>query len=211
MELDEMKSQISRKLATDHTGRSDADIASLLNKPTQSIIGKLKRSLLIEIWGGILAFVVFGYISFISSYLSIRIYFGTFTVLTALFVFLVIHLHKRIKQLSSTTLPVKSNLEQIVGIIEEFSRRYFQFTMALIPVSFVFSLELGLHEKKSMPELDQLSQSIFTYPWERILTGIVFMGLLSAFAYFFTKWYLKKLYGKCIHQLKAYIMELSSD
>ncbi|HVZ25560.1 MAG TPA: hypothetical protein VG842_05885, partial [Sediminibacterium sp.] len=97
MELDELKSQISQKLATDHTGRTDADIASLLNKRTQSVVGKLKRSLRIEIWTSILVVIVFGCISIFSLYPSISIYFGTFTIISALFVFLLTHLHKRIR------------------------------------------------------------------------------------------------------------------
>jgi hypothetical protein len=123
----------------------------------------------------------------------------------------VLHLLKRIKQLGGTILPVKSNLEQIVSIMELFSRRYFQFTMALIPVSFIFSLELDLHEKRSMPAFEHFIQSIFTQRWQTLVTGGVFMILLSVFAYFFTKWYLKKLFGKYIQQLKQYIRELSED
>ena len=54
MDLDELKYQLKNKLSTDHAGRSDEDIASLLNKKTGSIVGKLKKNLWMEILFGIL-------------------------------------------------------------------------------------------------------------------------------------------------------------
>ena len=73
MELDELKYQLNQKLATDHASRSDADIAALLKRKTNSIIGKLKRSLIIEMILCVLFIAAMLYIVFSTSYWSIRL------------------------------------------------------------------------------------------------------------------------------------------
>lgn len=209
MELDELKSQLKNKLAADHAGRSGDDIAALLHKKTGSIVDKLKRSLWIEILCGVVVFIVFGYIGLFSSYHSLRIYFSVFTILVAAFVGLLFFLLRRTTRLSSTALPVKSNLQTIINIIEEFMKRYFQFTMALIPICFIFSFLVGYYEPKPMPEADRIAKSIFGQnPWKMIIFLVAYMALLSVGIYYFTKWYLRKLYGKYVTQLKECIEEL---
>ncbi len=211
MELDELKSLINHKLSTDHTTRSAEDIAVLLTKKTGSVIGKLKRSLRIEIISCIVVIVLFFYLGFAGGYRSLQIYFSVFGVLSFIFLGFIIYLLRRTIQLSATTLPVKSNLQTIVNIIEEFNRRYFQFNMALIPICFIFSFILGYNEPKHIPELDNFAKNLFSAKWQVIVFGVVYMILLSVGAYFFTKWYLRKLYGRYIDQLKECIRELGAE
>ena len=207
MELDELKYQLKHKLATDHAGRSEADIAAMLNKRTISVTEKLRKSILFEIYSCIVVLFGFGYISIAIKLQSVRIYFSVFTVITFLFLLVLVYLLRRIKMLCSTSLPVKGNLQTIVVIIEEFTKRYFQFTMALIPVCFIFALWLGYTEKYPLEEIDRLVKH--AHPsWKLFLFAGVYMLLLAAGVYWFTRWYLKKLYGKYIIQLKACIDEL---
>jgi hypothetical protein len=144
MELDELKSQLKNKLASDHAGRSDTDIAVLLNKRTNSVIGKLKRSLLKEILISTGIVILFICIGIFSSHSSLRIYFSVFAVVCGVLILPLIYIFRRTTRLSSTALPVKSNLQTIVSIMEEMIKRYFQFTMALIPICFIFSLAVDL-------------------------------------------------------------------
>jgi predicted membrane chloride channel (bestrophin family) len=103
MELDELKQQLKNKLAVDHTGRSDADIAALLTKRTGSVISKLKRSLWIEIICCILVVLVFGYIGITSGYESLKIYFSVFAILSIGMLFLLVYLLKRTTKLGATS------------------------------------------------------------------------------------------------------------
>ncbi len=209
MELDELKYQLKDKLSTDHTGRSDADIALLLTKRTASVTDKLKKSLWLEIFLCILMLLVFGAISIISKQSSLRIYFSVFTIVGIVFLLVVIYLLRRTKKLSSTTLPVKSNLQSIVRLIEEFTRRYFQITMALIPICFIFALLLAYQEKHLQdPSAPFPGGHYFSSLWQVVLFVIAYMFVLAIVAFYFTKWYLKKLYGKYVQQLKACIEEL---
>ncbi len=211
MELDELKSQLKHKLATDHTGRSEEDIAILLTKKTNSVIAKLKRSLRIEIISCILITLVFAFIGLTSKTFAFRIYFSVFTIVSIAFLIPMFYLFKRTATLGGTAFPIKSNLQTIVTIIEEFIKRYFQFTMALLPVCFLFALLLGYHDKEPNQHIDSLAKSLFSSLWQVILFIAVYCILLSVGIYYFTKWYLKKLYGKYVSQLKECIRELTEE
>lgn len=209
MELDELKSHINQKLSTDHIGRSSADFADLLKRKTGTIIDKLKRSLWIEIISCIVIILGFGYVGLFNNYRSFRIYFSVFAVISIVFLFILIYLLKKTKQLSATSLPIKSNLQLIVKIIEEFIKRYFQFTMVLIPVCIIFSFVLGYTEPAKIDFFDEITKGITPHKGKVIIFVIVYLVILSFGAYYFTKWYLKHLYGRYVNQLKECISELS--
>ena len=211
MELDELKYQLKNKLSTDHTGRSPEDIAILLTHKTSSIIEKLIKSLRIEIISCIIVVIAFGYIGIAGNNQSLRVYFSVFALLSVAFLVLLIYLLRRISGLSNTTLPVKGNLQMIVNIIEEFARRYFQFTMALIPVCFIFAFLVGINGPKSIPQLDRFAQGLFSHTWQIIVFIAMYMAFLSVGIYYFTRWYLKKLYGKYLVRLKECIAELTEE
>lgn len=213
MELEELKSLINHKLATEHTDRSAADIAGLLERKTTSVVDKLKRSLWIEIYCCIFAIVLFGYFAIKGEYASLRLYFGLFTLVTMGFLGIVSRLLQRTRQLSASALPVKTNLQTIVHIIEQFSRRYFQFSMAMIPICFLFALVLGYgeHEHVDYPALNKLVRFYREAGWRLISTVLVYIIVLSVGIYYFTKWYLYKLYGRYTEQLKTCIRELGED
>ncbi len=208
MELDELKYQLKNKLAVDHADRSGADIALLLGKKTISVTGKLKNSLWFEIISGIVVVLGLAYISFVTPYDSLRIYFAVFSILLAAFTLLLVYLLQRVSKLSPTTLPVKSNLQTIVKIIEEFTKRYFQFTMALIPVCFVFAFILSSKDNQRIPALEHFAKSHINTAWKVIVFLSIYMIALFVGVWYFTKWYLRKLYGKYVAQLKQCIAEL---
>jgi hypothetical protein len=174
------------------------------------VVNKLKRSLRFEIISGILITLGFAWLGLFSSYHAFRVYFSVFAVLSFLFIFLLVYLLRRTQELGDTVLPVKSNLLTLVSILDEFQRRYFQFTMALIPICFIFSFILGYRER-SIPELDTVSHRLFSDRWQVMVFFAVYMAALAIGAYYFTKWYLRKLYGKYVAELKNYIAELTDE
>lgn len=208
MELDELKYQLNQRLATDHASRSNADISALLKKKTHSVISKIKRSLIIEMVLCILFFAAMLYVCFITDYWSIRVYFGLFTVLTVLMTFVLYYLYRRTNTLSDSDRPIKANLQTLVGLLEEFVKRYFQFTMALLPVCFMFSMILSYADPVEIPEIEKFSVKVFTTRWQVMAFLGVYMIALAISVYYFTKWYLKKLYGNYLNELKQYIAEL---
>lgn len=208
MELDELKYQLNQKLATDHASRSNADIALLLKRKTNSVIGKLKRSLIIELVLCILFLAAMLYVCFVTKYWTIRLYFGVFTVLMFFFTFILYYLYQKTNKLSASDQPIKANLQSIVTLLEEFVKRYFQFTMALLPVCFVFSIFLSNAEPIEIPEIDKFAIHYFSARWQVLVFLGVYMIVLAIVLYYFTKWYLKKLYGNYLEELRKYIGEL---
>lgn len=208
MELDELKYQLNQRLATDHASRTNADIAALLKKKTSSVIGKLKRSLIVEMVLCVLFSAAMLYVCLVSDYWSIRIYFGVFTILMFLFTFVLYYLYKKTKQLTSSFQPIKANLQHVVSLLEEFVKRYFQFSMAMLPVCFIFSLILSVMEPVSVPEVDKFVLHYFSARWQVLTFLGVYMIVLAITLYYFTKWYLKKLYGNYLAELKKCVEEL---
>jgi hypothetical protein len=208
MELDEFKDILNQQLATDHLYRSEADIAALLRKKAHSIIVKIKKSLWFEIFSCIVIMLLFGYLGLSSKYSSMNIYFSAFTIVFVPFTIILFYLLKKINRLNTNSLSVKNNLQSIVSILEEFMKRYFQFTMVLIPICFVFAFFLGYTEKQPIEPIDQLILKYKpSYSFITIFT-FVYMTSLTVGIYYFTKWYLKKLYGNYVNELKIYINEL---
>ena len=209
MELDEIKDLLNQKLETDHLHRSEADFAALLTKKANSILVKIRKSLWFEIISAIVITIAFGLIAFTSKYQSIQIYFSVFTLVFIPFTIVFIFLLKK-TNIIDNNLPVKSNLQSIVNILEEFMKRYYQFTMALIPICFVFSFALGYTEKEPVHFMDNLLTTYKpTFSFILVFTFVYVIGLIVGVNYF-TKWYLKKMYGKYVVELKNYINELEN-
>jgi hypothetical protein len=209
MELDELKSQLKHKLATEHAGRSDEDIAQLLQKRTLSTVGKLKRSLLFEIKLGVPSVALFICIGLFSGNPVLRIYFLTFAAVIAVTTAILIHLYKKTIRLSEGMLPVKENLQVIVKVIDEFVKRCFQMAVWMVPVAVIFMVSLQYYYDSTSILTGGGGKNIYlTTPIRLGIAGAVFTAAVMAFTYYFAKWYLHKMYGKYSDQLKGCIAEL---
>lgn len=210
MELDELKKSLNKKLETDHLLRSEEDFAILLQQKANSVISKIRGSLRFEIISCVLILLIFAIIGFTTKYSSLRIYFISFTIIFIPFTYVFVYLMKKTNQVNND-IPIRAHLQSIVTLLEEFVKRYFQFTMALIPVCFIFSFILGYTDKQPIPEIDSLIAKYNPKIWVLITISLIYFGGAAAGLYYFTKWYLRKLYGKYILQLKDCIAELRED
>lgn len=211
MELDDLKGFINQKLTEGSFNRTENNFADLLNGRANSVIQKIKKSLWFEIICCILVFPLFLGIALFSSYSSLKIYFGLFGIIFILFSFVFFYLLKKIKEFEQSVLPIKENLHQLVKMLEEFTRRYFQFNMALLPICFFFALFLGYNETEPVAVLDKLIDKLkitkgFYIGFIIGYTIAIVLGLV-----FITKWYIRKLYGKYIDQLKQLLVELKEE
>ena len=210
MELDDLKTSLNQKLETEHLYLSENDIAAMLTKKANSALGKIRKSLWFEIYSCIVFLIGFGYIAISSRYTSMNIYFGSFTLLCIPFTVLLAYLLKKTDNVAEGTQSIKDNLQSIITILDEFIKRYFQFTMALIPICFVFAFYLGVNEKEAIPELDNLIDKKSLSKNVVIAILVVYLFGSGLGMYYFTKWYLKKLYGNYVAELKVYINELKN-
>lgn len=210
MELDELKSQLNLKLATDHAGRSDTDIALLLQKRTHSAVEKIQRSLLFEIRFCLVFIVLCVAVGIFSKDRAFSIYFSVFGIFSLGVLFLLRYLLKRTRLLSTGALPVKENLQTIVNIIDEFVKRCFQLAIVMVPLC-VFFMGLLEWSFRESPGLNSSFGSGKFVTWQIFSFLIVYGAVFTVFMYFFAKWYLQKLYGKYVAELKQCISELDES
>ena len=212
MELDELKSYLNERMERAHREKSAGDIALLLGKKTQSVAGKLKRSLTFELIASIMFTIGCTAVAIFTGYTSLRIYFAIFAILCFLFIPLLLILQQKVTKLTASALPVKSNLQQLVNLLKEYIKRYFQLTIALIPISIIISFLLGYNDENLY---DPSLQNPFFPASSGSSLKVIFVALyLLAFTagmYYFTKWYLKRLYGNYIEQLQQLIIELGES
>ncbi len=197
MELDELKQLLNKRIEP-RQEKSPEDISLLLQQDTKSILQKLKRSLWIELSLAIVFTITCIAVAFITSAWSIRIYFTVFAFIGAIFIIILPMLIKKTNETSSTA-PVKQNLLSYLSIIKEYVKRYFQMGMALLPVCFAFAYWLAYHdpEKTGKP-----------FRWDVFAYLLLYLAAVSIGYYCFTKWYLKKLYGRYIAELENDLKEL---
>lgn len=210
MNLDDFKIQLNKELEGNESFNMEVGgITQLHTTKTNSIADKILRSLNTEIIFSILFLVVFALVVCTSNLNSVRIYFSVFTVLVFAFTLLLFYLSLQTKKLASSSLTVIANLKTLHKILTEFCKRYFQFTMLLIPVCFVFGAYLSFQEAHI--NWDEHLVEHLLADNKKLL--VVFAIAIVAFAvgmYYFTKWYLKKLYGNHLSELKKMIEQLEA-
>ena len=199
MDLDELKILFKDKYPAPH--KSAEELSLMLGSKTRSVMSKIQRSLWIEIIACIIFTVSFAVVSLTSSYTVIQIYFSVFSFFCLLFLPVLFFLMRKTRKLNTVS-PIKSNLEEMVKIMREYTKRYFQLTMALIPLSLILALSISSAKTDRTPFIDLTGgQLIFI-----ILYVIIF--IISV--YFFTKWYLRKLYGDFVDELQELLKELET-
>jgi len=210
MNLDDLKIQLNRKLEENQSFEMAIDsINNFQNFKTTSIAQKIKNSLITEIVFSMLFMLVFIYIAIYTKYTSIKIYFGTFSFLIFSFSVLLVFLLKKTNNLTASSLPVIQNLKKLHSLLSEFVTRYFQFTMFLIPICLIFYAYLGYTDaQKNINSFVIMPSTIDTK--NQLILITIFIILFIAGMYYFTKWYLKKLYGNHLKELEIMIEQLAS-
>ncbi len=211
MDLDQFKEQLKNKLEKDHTGWTDEDISLILTKKTSSILEKLKRNLWYETIFGILFTLAFALIAIFTPYQSLKIYFTVFAILFTAVMALMVYILQKTILLNTGDQPIKRNLQGYVNFLDEFIKRYFQLTIALIPICGIFAGYLGYTEKAPIPFLDNLLGLGHLAMGVIITVCLIYLIGLTIGMYYFTKWYLQKIYGRYVQELKNCILELQDN
>jgi MFS family permease len=208
MNLDDFKIQINKQLeATPNFELPVSGITNLHTIKTNSILEKIKKSLQFEIFFGLAFIIVFALLAFFADIKGIRIYFGFFSIILALFIIVLFYLFIKTKNASFIKLSVKENIVSLHSLLSQFVKRCFQFTMLLIPICFISSLYLAYND---MQYHATNSTQYFDIPLPKkyIIILIIVIAVFSVLMYFFTKWYLNKLYGNHLQQLKQMIDDI---
>jgi len=99
---------------------------------------------------------------------------------------------------------VREGLQRVIAIIEEFTRLYFQFTMITLPIAFIFGLISGFLSLNG-------GAGIKNFNWQKAIFFYTCWFIFWSFImYFFSKWYIKKLYGNYLQQLKDQLKDIEN-
>lgn len=208
MELEQLKN-----IWTAETGpqdKKDEYLLSLLSKPSNSPIDKMKRNLRAEFIAIIIMYgfcVVYYLFAFQGKLIELS---GFMLLLGLLFVVYYYRKNKLLNNMQCVACRVKSNLEQQLGTLEKYVRFYLiagnvAFPVTMLIVGFVV---LILYPER-LPKHENLFQSPFLQKLAIIYA--VAMVVLLVPVFFLNKWYVNKLYGRHIKKLREILDEMSDD
>jgi hypothetical protein len=192
MELDDLKYLFKEQ----DVKKTPEELALFFKTRSRSIIEKINRSLLKETYFAAV-FVIIGTVAF---FVLTSTFYKAMSLLIIVFcgsfLFYMAGLKKRIRFYQQSMAPVKENLRAIVRIVEIFIKLYFWLTMLMLPIVFL----LGFMTITPLSTFSPRAMSFYL---------VWFVGW-SVLMYFFTKWFLNKMYGKYLAQLKQQLTELEN-
>jgi hypothetical protein len=203
MELDELKN-IWNKNTEGFQIKNEAQLTSMLKGNSRSIVDKLKRS----VWFELIFTLVTGILLLIYT-LMLPSGALKWTIVSILVLFVVYSFYyvKKLLLLSSFNAGndnLRDSLEKLTDRLSSYLRFYQSSYAILYPVYFGLALLFVALEIGSERFYDKISDP----KWVLYLIAVaLFFFLMSMF---FTKWYLKKLYGNHVEKLKSLLRELNS-
>jgi hypothetical protein len=206
MELDEFKTILNQVPAQSERREQTWTEQVLQNINNQAIVMKLRRSLRIELLFA-LAFMLFVlYTGLTSETVFVKLFAVLMSAFAVWFIAYVLKLYRKVSYDQVTAVSVRESLHNLIRIMDEFTRLYFQLTMIMIPVMVLlacFSVYL--------PQLPFSNQVDVPFPAGRFLAFVGLSSVWFVLMYFATKWYLKNLYGGYLASLKKNLRELEQD
>lgn len=202
MELDELKKELNLKIEDKSQNHSEADITSLLKKNTQSLVQKLYRNLLLEMYLCMFLTLTCVVLALIIDEWNYKTFFTIDAALGLVVSIILLSLTSRIKRLSTSDTTVRTNLETIVSIIYQYAWLYIRLGLGLLPLIFSLAFWITYIDPTIVPK--PIRWDLFGY----FLVALFIFGYAS---FRFTKWYLRNLYGNYVEQLEAMLNELDEQ
>lgn len=204
MELDELKTVIKSSPAKEPVLLGAAKPDAFTRKKTGSIIDRIKRSIILECVAGFVFAAVGIWAWFRYPSPLVRPFAMLAIMLVVICVVYLLDLYYKLKNHERTLLSVKEKLEQIIDLLQKFIKLYYQLVALILLISFSFGLILIIQKANAGPHAAafNLKKALSIY--------IGWFLLWIVLTYFFSKWYIKKLYGKYLLQLKNQLLEIEN-
>lgn len=202
MELDSLKE------IWNHSGASGKEVSGeevrrILRRQSGSSIAKMKRNLKIEL---AVMVVLYAYVVFRDVHAVPGMLWLLLLVIEAVYlVYFGIKYHL-LNRMECSTCEVRSNLQQQLKSLERLLRFYLWSGIVLIPLVVLCSFWIGY----SYDPPTGLPQDAYFLPLVS-LALLVLSFLLCIPLFYFTKWYIRKLYGRHIDKLKEMIQDLNEE
>ncbi len=198
MELDEYKIMIRQKADMNFQTKAFTGAGEQKRSQAESLLHSIKNNLKLEIAFSFLFLAFDSYLVIFSTLDRQRGFAMLLWLFCICFIYYLVKLLKYIQLQLEPAIPVSDILRRYISIIQRFTRLYFQLTMILIPLIFLLVFLSGYSNDNSQ----YTSQRLFIY--------FGASALWSLMMYFFTRWYIKKLYGNYLNKLRELFMELQN-
>jgi hypothetical protein len=180
-------------------------IRELLSRKSTGIIDKLRKNLLMEIGMFALCLLLIACVPFYFKSKEVTLLCGL--VICVIFIpYLVYYIKKymELKKFFSYSSSIKVSLQALILQLEKYLNIYFWGSLLLTPVSVFLSGFAILYEMKALGFL--LYFDMFNSATLSLLLS--FALLLTLVSYPIMKWYIRKLYGQHLENLKGCLKEL---
>ncbi len=206
MELDDLKIFVKQNRVRVSAETPLPPIKQVIRKRSGSVIRRIKQSLQMEFFLAVFFVSLIVYIIIQSGNIYFQVL-GCFMLLFCLcFIYYIIQLYRKIVRQESTGLSIKENLQHLISVLAEFTRLYFQLTMVMLPVCFLAGLAFGYINR-----ISNIPGMLMPVSAPELLIYTAGFAVWSAIMYFFTRWYVKKLYGDHLDKLRNQLIELTNE
>ena len=205
MELDEIKMLMKERLEEGIAGSPATGLEASLRRQSNSVTSKIKRNIWLETIAFVLCAIAAVVCWFMYPSLVVRVFCTVTWVFCLVSGIYMYALYKKIVFYETVPGTVRDSLQQIIGIVTRFTRLYFGISVGLLPVIYIFGLIIGYLDISKQGQLLQ-----FNWSKEMLYYGIAFITGWSAIIYFLSKWYIRKLYGNYLLQLKQQLKDIEN-
>jgi hypothetical protein len=203
MELDDLK-DIWKNNPPEFKVKDEAELALMLKGNSKSIVGKLKRSVWLELIFTFIAGIVFLIYALTLEPGALKWTSISFIVLFVAYSFYYIKKLYLLNRFNPGEGNLKTNIDNLIASMNGYLRFYKRSYTILYPTYAILGLIFGAMEQGYDRFIKSISQPSG-------IAALVFMVIFFFFcSTWLTNWYLKKLYGNHIEKLNSLARELES-
>ncbi len=204
MELEELKN--IWKSYTEEQGQqiSPAEIKEMLSGRTQNAISKINRSIFLEVGLLLVMSFVFSITTLLVGQIEHQILFAMIMVICVLSGGYYFFKYRQINAVAITSDNLKNSLQKLIHVLDTFLKIYLYGSIIITPISFLTGFFYGFTLAGEDHTLQQAMQ------WEIIAISLGLTVIATLLMYPFMKWYIRRLYGNYLQELKTCMHELEA-
>lgn len=201
MELEDLK-QIWKSHEQGYEPKQESEIASMLKRKSNSIIGQLKRNVWFELIFTIMCSIALAVYSFTLEGGAIMWTIISLLVLFACYLFYYVKKLMLLGRFDSSDENMKTSLESLYKKLSVYISFYKKSYAILYPVYFCLGIFFGALDSGLDGFLERMKDP------KTVVLLVVLTGVFFIFTFILTNLYLKKLYGNHLNKLKDLLTEL---
>jgi len=207
MELAELRALLRQQAPAPEPELRPAEIHRLRTEQSTDLIGKLQTNARWELTFTLLVLAGLPAVTYRAPNLPAVVVSGSLVPVLLVSVYYFYRKLRLLRELSVVVGGLRERLTQLVAGLRQLIRFYYRFTLAMVPVSLLVGLLIGLYEPEngvspafSLPKLG------LGLGMAAVAGSVVFWATAQA-----TRWYLQRLYGQHLDRLESHLQELDGS